>query len=351
MESKRNKRAEKFKLLPHRQGTLIAAITILMIISGGTIGYMAIEDYGFLDALYMTIITVSTVGFGEVAKLSPSGRWFTLLLIISGLGTFAYAITIVTSYFVELQTNFLISGNTRRNKRKKMKDHVIVCGFGRNGRQTASELAAHNHKFVIVDSNHDLMMAYADKEFRFVEGDATEDDVLISAGVETAKAIITCLPTDADNLFIALTARALNPGLRIISRASSESAEKKLRMAGVDNIVLPEKVGGAHMAKLVTRADIVEFLEHLSISGDDPTSLIELECHEMHEGWMQKSIYEVGIRKKTGANIIGIKKATGELRINPLPDTKLVPNSKLFVLGTVEQIDSMRTILSKSPND
>ncbi len=341
----------RVNLLSPRQGVLIAFVILLLIISGGTIGYMAIEDFDFLDALYMTIITVSTVGYGEVASLSTSGRLFTILLIISGLGTFAYAITIVSSYFVELQMNFLLSGNSRRNKRKKMKDHVIVCGFGRNGRQTVSELHAHNHKFVIVDSNHDLILSHSSGDFRFVEGDATEDDVLISAGVEKAKAIITCLPTDADNLFIALTARALNPAMKIISRASSESAEKKLRMAGVDNIVLPEKVGGAHMAKLVTRADIVEFLEHLSISGDDPTSLIEIECHEMNEGWMQKSIYEVGVRKKTGANIIGIKKATGELGINPPANTKLDTNSKLFVLGTEEQIQNMKDVLSRPPEN
>jgi voltage-gated potassium channel len=143
-----------------------------------------------------------------------------------------------------------------------------------------------------------------------------------------------------------LTARALNPALKIISRASSDSAEKKLRMAGVDSVVLPERVGGAHMATLVAQPDIVEFLEHLTLHSDTPTQLMEIACHELPEGMRNKPIREFAIRRKSGANIIGMKTAQGELIMNPSPDTKLIPESKLFVLGTLEQIDELKDLLS-----
>ncbi len=169
--------------------------------------------------------------------------------------------------------------------------------------------------------------------------------MLIEAGIKKAKALISSLPVDADNLFVVLTARSLNPDLIIISRASNERSEKKLRIAGVNNVVMPEKLGGAHMATLVARPDVVDFLNHLSIHGEAPTNLEEIVCSRMHERHLNKSIYEIGIRKKTGANIIGFRTPEGEYIINPKPDTKVIQNSKLFVLGTPDQIIAMKKML------
>jgi len=159
-----------------------------------------------------------------------------------------------------------------------MKNHVIVVGYGRNGKQTVSELLAHKNQCLVIDNNHEIVLDNREKGITFYEGDATEDETLMAAGIKDAKALIATLPTDADNLYIVLTARSLNPQLTIISRATSESAERKLRMAGVDRIVMPEKVGGAHMAKLVARSDIVEFLDYLSVRGSAPTTIQEIEC-------------------------------------------------------------------------
>ena len=169
---------------------------------------------------------------------------------------------------------------------------------------------------------------------------------LEKAGIKKARAIISTLPNDADNLFVALTAKSLNQDITIVTRSTSEANEKKLRAAGVKSVVMPEKLGGAHMAKLIARPDIVEFLEHLSITGEDPTNLEEIECKNLPEDFINRTIYEIGVRKKSGANIVGFKTPEGEYIINPTPDTKVIPHSKLFVLGTREQIDSMKSMLS-----
>ncbi len=227
-----------------------------------------------------------------------------------------------------------------------MENHVVVVGYGRNGDQVVKELMAFGSNVVVIDENHEIVINNIGRPIRFIEGNATDDEVLIKGDVKTARALITTLPNDADNLFVVLTARALNPALKIISRASSDSAEKKLRMAGVDSVVLPERVGGAHMATLVAQPDIVEFLEHLTLHSDTPTQLMEIACHELPEGMRNKPIREFAIRRKSGANIIGMKTAQGELIMNPSPDTKLIPESKLFVLGTLEQIDELKDLLS-----
>lgn len=327
-----------------RTKILIGLGMLLSIIIIGVTGYMLIEGDSFLNALYMTVITVSTVGFGEVHKLSAGGKIFTMILIISSFTTYAYALTTISTHFFEGQLNFFL-GINRTKSFSKMQNHVVICGYGRNGQQVAKELRAHNHQYVVVDQNHEVIVKNLDKTIGFVEGDSTQDEVLIKANIKSAKALITTLPIDADNLYVVLTARALNPNLEIISRASNESSEKKLRMAGVDNVVMPERVGGAHMANLVTNPDVIEFMDHVSVHGENPISLEEFECPELSKDGHVKTIGEYGIRKLTGANIIGFKSSDGRYTLNPKPDTKLMPGSKLFVLGTPDQIRGMKKIL------
>jgi len=307
---------------------------------------MQIDDFNFVDAVYMTIITVSTVGFGEVNNLSDGGKLFTSGLILASLIILGYAISILTQKLVHTQMSFFYSRNNKKRGVRKMENHVIIVGYGRNGKQVASEMLSLGLKLVVVDENHELIINNMGKPVRFIEGDATEDEVLIKAGIKSARSLITTLPNDADNLYVVLTARSLKHDLKIISRASSESSEKKLRMAGVDNVVMPERVGGAHMATLVAQPDIVEFLEHLTIHSDTPTQLTEIMCNDMPADLINKPISEIGFRKKSGANIIGFKTVTGDLIVNPTPDTKLIPKSKLFVLGTEEQIAHMKQIMS-----
>lgn len=320
-------------------------IIIMVIVIIGVTGYMLIEGDDFINALYMTIITISTVGFGEIHTLSVPGKLFTIFLILSSFGTYAYAISIITTYFVEGRVASFIGGARNKSKVNKMDNHIILCGFGRNGQQAAKELIAHHQSFIIIDNNHDVIMEHLGGDYRFVEGDATNDDILEKANIKSAKALITTLPNDADNTYVTLTARALKKDLIIISRASNESSEKKLKVAGVNNVVMPERVGGAHMATLVAKPDITEFLENLSVHGEAPTILEEIFCDEMAKGLQGKPIFDLKIRKKTGANIIGLKSPEGEFILNPSPDLKVSSATKLFVLGTPEQIENMKKII------
>ena len=326
-------------------GIRLAAFFIILVVAIGVIGYHLIEGYAFIDSLYMTMITISTVGFSEVKQLSNEGKLFTIFLVLISLGTVAYAASVVTTHFIEAQVNYLFRGTRQRIISKKMKDHVIICGFGRNGHQAAFDLSKQNRNCVVIDKNKDAMSALGDLPgVAIVVGDATDDEVLVKAGIKNAKALIATLPIDADNLYIALTSRFMNPEMKIISRASSETSERKLKMAGVDSVVMPERVGGSHMARLVARPDIVEFLEHLSYQGDNPTNMEEISCDDLPDSLESKTIFEIGIRRATGANIVGYKSPEGVFILNPSPDSKVIHGSKIFVLGNKSQIDAMKRI-------
>lgn len=329
-----------------RKEVFIAAALLLMVTIIGIIGYMEIDDFSFIDALYMTVITVSTVGFGEVHQLTDGGKIFTSLLILASLVILGYFVSTLTQKLVHSQLSFFYSRNNKKNRHKKMENHVIVVGYGRNGKQVVNELHEIGIKLVVIDESHDLVINNMGRPVRFIEGDATNDEVLIKAGIKTAQSLITTLPNDADNLYVVLTARSLKHDLKIISRASNDSSEKKLRMAGVDSVVMPERVGGAHMATLIAQPDIVEFLEHLTVHSDTPSRLVEIMCSELPKELINKPIKEIGIREKSGANIIGFKTATGDIIVNPSPDTKLMPLAKLFVLGTDDQINSLKQTMS-----
>ncbi len=317
---------------------------VLLVLLVGIVGYYTIEDYSLLDSVFMTVITVATVGYREVKELDDAGKIFTSLLIIFSIGTFAYAISVITRYVIEgeFQTYFR---HYKVNKEiLKLKDHVIVCGFGRNGRQACEQLRSGNEKFVAIESNPKIIETlHEDENILFIEGDATNDDVLLEAGLERAKALITALPNDAANVFVVLTARDRNPNLKIISRASDDASEHKLKRAGANNVIMPDKIGGTHMAALVTKPDVLEFIDH--ITGRINIRLEEILYSSLPNSMRGKSIRELEIRNKTGANIIGFKTAEGEYIINPAPEMVMMPDAKLFVLGTQEQVSRFKEIL------
>ncbi len=329
----------------HRYNFIMAGVYLAVIVIVGIAGYMILENYNFVDAFYMTIITASTVGFREVGPLSDAGKIFTVILIISSIGVLTYFLSQFTQSVLQSQINFIFKGYSRKSKLKRMENHVIVCGYGRNGKQVVSELQSFNESVVVIDKDHEIVINNMGRSVRFMEGDATADEILLKADIKTAKALITSLPNDADNLYVVLTARSLNAYLNIISRASDESSEKKLRIAGVDSIVMPERVGGAHMASMVTQPEVIEFLEHLNIHDEASVVLQEIAVEKLPQWLKGKPLKEVQLRKITGANIIGIRKATGEFLINPDPDRMLMDNFKLFVLGTRQQIEALKTLL------
>jgi voltage-gated potassium channel len=316
---------------------------ILAIITIGITGFILIEDYNFLEAFYMTIITITTVGFQEVKPLSEVGRIFTSFLIITSFGTFAYAITAITKYVVEGEFNYYYKFYKVNDTINKLNNHVIICGFGRNGKQAASVLQRNKQSFVIIEKNDSLVQQVREQGFLCVQGDCTQDDVLNKTGITNASALITTLPIDADNLFVVLTARSINANLTIISRASDDNSDKKLKIAGANNVIMPDKIGGAHMAALVIKPDVIEFLDH--ITGQGPNiNLEEIVFNELPEQLRNHTIKDLEVRNKSGANIIGFKTAHGEYVINPSADTKIIPGAKLFVLGTPEQVSRLREL-------
>lgn len=311
----------------------------------GIAGYRIIEGYTFAEAFYMTIITVGTVGFMEVHPLSDGGRLFTALLIIMSFGTFAYAISSLTHYIGSGEFRYFYRNYKTVNAIDKLSGHVIICGYGRNGRQAAHVLKKHDQRFVVVDSNKDIVESINHRYANLVlEGDATQDETLEKAGITRARAIITTLPEDADNVFIVLTARSLNEGITIISRASNDNSDKKLKKAGADNVIMPDKIGGAHMASLVLKPDVIEFVDYITGQGGPDINLEEITFESLPDHLQNRTIRDLEIRNKSGANIVGFKTARGEFVINPSPDTQLIPNVKLFVLGTPEQIRKLKEI-------
>jgi voltage-gated potassium channel len=294
----------------------------------------------------MTVITVATVGFTEVHPLSDAGRIFTSFLIITSFGTFAYAITSITRYIVDGEFREYFKTKRLTNELEKLENHIIICGYGRNGKQASRVLREHGQRFVVIEQKDEPVQTMVEKYPHLVlKGDATQDEVLMQAGIKRASALITSLPVDADNLFIVLSARALNPKLNIISRASDENSDKKLKTAGANHVIMPDLVGGAHMASLVMKPDVVEFIDYVTGVGVD-INLEEITFEKLPGDLQNKTISELDVRNKSGANIIGFKTAQGEFVINPSPDTKLIPNAKLFVLGTSEQIKTLRQIFS-----
>lgn len=322
---------------------------LLAIIILGIIGYQVISGYSFFDAFYMTIITVATVGYGEVQPLDTSGRVFTSFLIITSFGTFAYAVSSITKFVSDGELKELYKQRKLNSAINKLSDHVIICGYGRNGRQSAQVLKTYKRRFVVIENKKDVTNAMQqDFNELVITGDATQDEILLSAGILRAKALITTLPIDADNLFIVLTARNLNPNLTIISRASDDNSDMKLKIAGANNVIMPDKIGGAHMASLVMKPDVIEFLDYITGQGSDAINLEEITFDNIPEHLRHKTLKDLEIRNKSGANIIGFKTAMGEYIVNPSADTKIIPEAKIFVLGTSEQIVRLKELLSNS---
>lgn len=313
----------------------------LLLLFAGVIGFMLIEQYSFLDALYMTVITMSTVGFEVVKPLSVQGKYFTILLIVINIGLFTYFIALITRYL--LDGEFL-----KRYKQLKMEkqinnltNHVIICGYGRNGKESAQILQNNNLPFVVIedkeeqDDNIRVPIKY------LIKGNATHDEVLVAAGIKNAKAIITTLPVDADNLFLVLTARQLNPDIKIISRASVDSSVRKLKIAGADNVIMPDKMGGAHMATLVLQPDVTEILSIMGTTSNPSFRIVELPVSK------KITLLELDLWKQTHCTIIGVKNIHNHYSINPSPNHQLLVGDRIILMGSEQQIEQARMLVSE----
>lgn len=311
----------------------------------GTTGFVFIADYGWINALYMTVITISTVGFKEVQPLDADAKIFTILLIITSITIFGYIISVITDYIANNKFIEELKFKQVQKKIQSLENHTIVCGFGRNGKQAMARLRSYKKGCVIVESDPDLIEEIeADGSMLYIKGDATSDEALIEAGIDRCSSLITTLPSDADNLYVVLSARQLNSRCTIVSRASIDTSYKKLKIAGADNVIMPDKLGGAHMASLVTTPDIMEFIDRLSIEGESSSNIEELVIEDLPDEYTNKSIFDLDLRKRTGCTVIGFITPDKEFIINPDASTKLVRKSKLIVIGRPAEIRKLNKL-------
>ena len=321
--------------------TALMLLAVLLVI--GVLGFRFISDYTWVDAFYMTVITITTVGFGEVQPLDDFSKIFTVFLILTSIVIVGYAITVITEYI--LSKNNIDELNRKRMQKKidALDNHIIICGYGRNGKQAAKKLLAYKKPFVVIEKDKEIIDKFQSELVSFIHGNANEDEVLFSAGIERASTLISALPNDADNLFVVLSARQINKSLSIISRASQETSYQKLKLAGANNVILPDRIGGDHMASLVVVPDLIEFIDNLSIVGQTNINIEEIQVEKLYNTANVKTIKDLDLRKKTGCTVIGYKDEKGDYIVNPEAEINLVPNSKIIVLGRPEQIQKLNS--------
>ncbi len=314
------------------------------IVALGVLGYILLFGYSFVDALYMTTITISTIGFGEVHPFGVGEKLFTIGLIISSLFVIGYAVSSFSEYLISGQFFHQIKVKKVQKKIEELQGHTIVCGYGRNGRQAISKLKSYKKQIVVVEKYEGIVKQLDEKGVLTIEGDATLDETLLRAGIMNADNLITALPSDADNLFVVLTAKQLNNDCKIISRASKETSYNKLKIAGADNVIMPDKLGGSHMASLVVTPDVIEFVDRLTIEGETTANLEEVAINDLPEKYLDKTILDLDLRKKTGCTVIGYRTPNKEYIINPEAEVKLEAGGNLIVLGRPEQIKTLRKL-------
>ncbi len=298
----------------------------------------------WVDALYMTVITITTVGFGEVQPLDDESKIFTVFLILASVVIVGYAIKVITEYILSKNDVEEIKQKKMQKKIDSLKNHIIICGYGRNGKQAAKKLMVYNKSFVVIEKNREVIDKFQSEMVPFVLGNANEDEILLQAGVNRANCLISALPSDADNLFVVLSARQINKGMNIISRASQETSYNKLKLAGANNVILPDKIGGDHMASLVVVPGLIEFIDNLSIVGKANINIEEIPVEKLYDTSEVKTIKDLDLRRRTGCNVIGYKDINGTYIVNPEANMKLVPNSKVIVLGKPEQIQMLNSV-------
>lgn len=317
----------------------IAISLLAIVVAIGVLGFKFFSNYSWVDALYMTVITMTTVGFEEVQPLDDNGKLFTVFLISTSVVIFAYSVSVITEYIVSKNDPKRVLLRKMQKMIHKLENHIIIVGYGRNGKQAAAKLMAYDKPFIVIENDSEIIERYQSDKILFLKGNATEDEVLIEAGLKNAECLICTLPEDADNLFIVLTARQINRELKIISRASRDASYKKIRLAGADNVIMPDRIGGDHMASLVVVPDLIEFLDNLSIVGKRSINIEEISFEDMFEDQKERTILNIDMRSRTGCTIIGYKSPAGEYIVNPEANTILKPGSKVVVLGRPEQIN------------
>jgi voltage-gated potassium channel len=325
---------------------LIFSLSILiLIIAAGTIGYMMIEGWPFVDALYMTVITISTVGFKEVNQVGEGGRIFTMVLVFSGVGFTLYVAAAVVQFMVEGRIR-IIMGRRRLNKKiDRLKNHYIVCGYGRIGRVLCRHLKRANIDVAVIERDSGQIPVMDEDGVLYIVGEATDENSLIKAGIERAKAVVAALATDTDNVFLVLTARQLVPELLIMARASQETAKIKLRAAGANYVESPYEMGAVSMAHRIIRPTVTSFLDLAFAHKRKDIQMEEIPVSNASE-LVNVQLKDSGIRQNYNLIIIAIKKADGNMLFNPSFEAVIAPNDTVIAVGEVDNLQKLEWALN-----
>jgi voltage-gated potassium channel len=314
---------------------------LVIILCIGTSGYMLIENGSFIDSLYMSVITITTVGYGEIIPLSPPGRVFTICLILVGVGFVLYLVGEVAESMVEGGLRKIMGRNNMEKRVGALKDHYIVCGFGRIGKVICKNFKENNLPFVVVESDPEEVRKIDELGYLALPGNASSDEMLLKAGIKEAKGLIAVVSSDAENVYIILSAKGLNPGLFIMARSSgAEGSETKLLRAGADKVISPYFIGAHRMAQLVVRPTVVDFLDLAVHGGELGLRLEELRVSK-HSALVGKRLMDSGLRKEYDLIVVAIKREAGEMHFNPTPQTLILPEDILIVLGEHEHITAL----------
>lgn len=319
---------------------------IVLVIATGTVGYSALEGWGLLDALYMTVITITTIGFEEVHPLTTSGRVFTVILILFSVGAVFYALNYATRILLEgeLRDSF---GRRKLDKAlKKLKDHYIVCGYGRMGRIICKELTASEMPFVVIEREVQDGVVKPGGTL-VLKGDATRDEVLREAGIERASGLISVLPSDAENLYVVLSARGLAPSLNIVARAVDEGSEKKLLRAGANRAVSPYHIGALRIAHMLLTPTVVDFIELTTQLGSIDLHIEELPV-TVGSSLCGRTIEDCGISRELGVIVVAIKSSEGQMQITPPHKHIINPGETLVVIGEVLKLRALEEMAGRS---
>jgi len=318
----------------------IALIILVFIILGGSLSYVLVEGWSFGDSLYMTLITLSTVGFGEVHPLSQGGKIVTLVVILCGVGTGAFAVGTITEMILEGRIREILGRRKLEKQLQSLKDHYIICGYGMIGTVICQEFQKSRKPFVVIEKMEEPIREIEKRGYLYIQGDATEDEVLLRAGVKGARALILAISSDADNVFITLTAKELNPGIFVVSRASDAVGERRLRRAGANKVISPDRLGGYRMSQAVLRPAVVEFIELTHCVKDIELTIDEVQVQEGSRV-AGTTLRESGIREKTGMIIVAIEKASGEMDFNPSAGAKIEDGDRLVTIGSTAQLEDL----------
>lgn len=320
------------------------ALSLLILVTG-TAGYMIIEDWRFLDALYMTIITISTVGYREVNQVGDIGRVFTIFLVLIGVGFTFYVMAAVVQFMVEGRVR-IIMGRRRLDKQiDRLKNHYIVCGYGRIGRVLCRNLQRTPYDLVVVEKNPDMIPVMNEDGVLYVAADAADEANLLKAGIRRARGLVAALATDTDNVFLVLSARQLAPELNIIARASQEGAKNKLRAAGANSVESPYEIGAASMAHRIIRPTVTNFLDLAFAHARKDIQMEEIPVSEKSR-LTNIPLKDSGIRQDFNLIIIAIKKPDGTMLFNPSFETALMPDDTVIAVGEEENLQKLEKILN-----